>query len=145
MDCHEPQLGIQTITSPVGSGDLRPMGLLCLSTLCQPLGEGKVTPSQPTHLDHSRTNAIETHRGGYASNTRLKEDQKAPNPSPSQGWTEPAEEAGSKASADLCYLLACEQSPPASPIKAAPGRQVPPALTTLLNSFPYVHFVFSPG
>ena len=40
-----PQLGLETLDHWASY----------VSTLCQPLGEGKVTPNRPTHLDHSHT------------------------------------------------------------------------------------------
>ena len=40
-----PHLGLETLDQWVSY----------VSTLCQPLGEGKVTPNQPTHLDHPHT------------------------------------------------------------------------------------------
>ena len=47
-----PELGLETLDQWASY----------VSTLCQPLGEGKVTPNQPTHLGPFTHNSIETHQ-----------------------------------------------------------------------------------
>lgn len=103
-----------------------------MSTLCQPLGEGKETHNQTTS-GQSVQNAIETTPvEGVPQTPWLREDQKVPSPCPCH-CVDRTSRANQGERLQLTFPAGAYTISARAPAKPALGKQVLPVLSTLLE------------